>query len=90
MAGMKENPVSDVINEELTHQNGEEPSETLSLVSEQAEDRIDRKPAYATFPAGTTAVSVFAVVDANGYLIPIFTAADLLREFKALWKAAQY
>ena len=33
--------------------------------------------------------SVLAVVDEDGYMVPLFTAADLLRGCRAMWKATQ-
>jgi CBS-domain-containing membrane protein len=33
--------------------------------------------------------SVLAVVDDDGYMVPLFTAADLLRGCRAIWKATQ-
>ena len=33
--------------------------------------------------------SVLAVVDDDGYMVPLFTAADLLRGYRAIWKATQ-
>ncbi|HXK28903.1 MAG TPA: hypothetical protein VJ646_11665 [Candidatus Binatia bacterium] len=33
--------------------------------------------------------SVLAVVDDDGYMVPLFTAADLLRGCRAMWKATQ-
>ncbi len=34
-------------------------------------------------------VGILAVVNDRGYLVPIVTAADLLREFKAIWRATR-
>ncbi len=31
--------------------------------------------------------SILAVVDDDGYMVPLFTAADLLRGCRAMWKA---
>ena len=33
--------------------------------------------------------SVLAVVDDDGYMVPLFTAADLLRGCRAIWKSTQ-
>ena len=33
--------------------------------------------------------SVLAVVDDDGYMVPLFTAADFLRGCRAIWKATQ-
>lgn len=36
-----------------------------------------------------SSVSVLAMVDESGDLVRVLTASDLLREFKAQWKAAR-
>jgi hypothetical protein len=33
--------------------------------------------------------SILAVVDDDGYMVPLFTAADLLRGCRAMWKVTQ-
>jgi hypothetical protein len=37
----------------------------------------------------STSVSVMVVIDADGYLMPLCTAGDLLRWCKAAWRAAE-
>lgn len=38
-------------------------------------------------PLPSTSLSVMAIVDDNGYLMPLCTTADLLRWCKAAWRA---
>ena len=55
-----------------------------------------RQESSAKSPPVTSAVmllqpgrSILAVVDDDGYMVPLFTAADLLRGCRAMWKATQ-
>jgi hypothetical protein len=82
--------ILELVDEEITRHGVKVQSEELSPLGEEPANYTNPKPTCPTFPMATSAVSVLAVIDANGYVIPIFTARDLLREFKAVWRAAQF
>lgn len=69
--------------EEITHEHGDSPTEQ----SEQIRS-MHAPPCSAVMMPGSRA-ALMAVVDENGYLIPVFTANDLLRRCKSFWRASQ-
>ena len=88
---MKDNDdILELVDDAIIRQGVEGQTEELSPLGEEPANYTNPKPAYPTLPMATSAVSVLAVIDANGYVVPIFTARDLLREFKAVWRAAQF
>jgi hypothetical protein len=60
----------------------------LQQVSEAAETSIQAPP-FAELMMPSSRAGLMAVVDENGYLIPVCTAGDLLRGCKYFWRASQ-
>jgi hypothetical protein len=74
--------------EELIHEYGDTPAERLEQISEVGE-RSMAAPLYSALMMPGSRAALMAVVDDNGYLIPVCTAFDLLRGCKFFWRASQ-
>jgi len=66
-----------------------DPPEELVPASEEGSNYSNSTPARSTIPMPNSHASILAVVNDGGYLRPIFTAADMLRQCKAGWRATQ-
>ncbi|HEY7217574.1 MAG TPA: hypothetical protein VH985_04210 [Candidatus Binatia bacterium] len=78
---------SDLEVEEVAPEYGDVLTERLDQQSEIAERSMPVPPYSALMMPGSRA-ALMAVVDDNGYLIPICTAFDLLRGCKYFWRAS--
>jgi len=66
-----------------------DPPEESGPASEEGGNYSNSAPARSTIPMPNSHAIILAVVNDAGYLLPIFTAADMLRQCKAAWRAAQ-
>jgi hypothetical protein len=66
----------------------QEPTATESVhVDAVLGQPTDARPALASSLTPPSCESVMLVVDQDGYFIPLYTAGDLLRWCKAVWRA---
>ena len=77
-------------NEKITPNSVDELIEESIRTTEQANPFPNLTAAYAIMARKNSRISTLAVVDENGYLVPLFTVGDLLYEFKKIWRTTQY
>jgi hypothetical protein len=81
-------PYPDVTMEEVTHDNEDTVTDRLDQVTEARNHSISPHRRIRVRNV-RVACGSHAVVDENGYLIPVCTAYDLLRAYKYFWRASQ-
>jgi len=70
------------VDDDAIHNAAQPSAMSIDLRTMQGNHRI---PWVGVVPA----TAVMAVVDDDGYLIPLCTSADLLRAFKTIWRATK-
>ena len=73
---------------EIDHEHGDSPTEQREQINEARKRSMPAPPYSALMMPGSRA-ALMAVVDESGYLIPVFTARDLLHRCKSFWRASQ-
>jgi hypothetical protein len=65
-----------------------EPMEESSPITEQQPNQFPNLTSvYAIMSTRSARISTLAVVNENGYLVPMFTVGDLLFNLKKIWRA---
>ena len=78
----------DVEIEEVGGNCGDVPTTQSDQISEARNLSIPPPP-YAALAMPASRAALIAVLDGNGYLIPVYTAADFLRGCRYFWSASQ-
>ncbi|HVO91746.1 MAG TPA: hypothetical protein VMT22_02845 [Terriglobales bacterium] len=73
--------------EEVAPEFGEALMEPLAEVSEAEEPSMPAPP-YSALMMPASRAAQMAVLDENGYLVPVCTAGDILRSCRYFWRAA--
>ena len=78
----------DVAMEEFTHDQDDATTDRLEQIRE-ARKRSMPAPPYSALTTIGARPALMAVIDENGYLIPVCTGYDVLRACKYFWRASQ-
>ena len=87
---MRSNDVPDQENELVVTELTEESAELVRSERGETGHRPSIMPRHLNLTLSKSRISTLAVVNDRGYVVPIFTATDLLLELKAIWRATQY